>query len=138
MRVRSTDTKILNNPDLLMCRARTPEAAAPLSAQRGVRGRVQLQEPAQEPPQADSWSWSAAGAGHSWGGDQLRGVQHPPARLQGDAGGAHQDQPHRLQRGKIFLVLRQFFYLILNIFCLTSNIFGLTSNIFLIILSGLH
>ena len=98
--MRSTNTKILNNPDLMMCRARTPEAAAPLSAQRGVRGRVQLQEQPQEPPQAGSWSWSAG-----QGGDQLRGVQHPPARLQGDAGRPHQDQPHRLQRGEIFFVL---------------------------------
>ena len=106
-----------------------PEAAAPLPAQHRVRGRVQLQEPAQEPPEAGSWSWSAAGAGHSWGGDQLRGVHHPPARLQGDAGGPHQDQPHRLQRGKIFFVFLQ----ISNIFCLTSNIF-----LILLLLSGLH
>ena len=116
MRVRSTDTKILNNPDLLMCRARPPEAAAPLPAQRGVRGRVQLQEQPQEPPQADSWSWSAAGATHSWGGHELRGVQLSPARLQGDAGGPHQDQPHRLQRGKIFFVLLQIFFVSLQIF----------------------
>ena len=105
--MRGTNTKILNNPDLMMCRARTPEAAAPLSAQHRVRGRVQLQEQPQEPPQADSCSWSAAVARQS--GHQLRGVQHPTARLQGDAGGPHQDQPHRVQRGKIFFVHFKYF-----------------------------